>query len=181
MGQRISPCMPTTSTSIFQTQPTSFSNAMKKSYIYLKSIYFEDNTQALDLQSLHSHSHSTILYVLYRYCKFAVLAFNSEGICLRGLVEVDTSIIPYAFSIDYQASIILLTGKQKEESNKIKLDADDVKTNKLIVYNQEGDLLSSLTLHEDPDSITDVCTDSMLDIVLLFREGTEEGGMIRKY
>ena len=181
VGQRISPCMPTTSTSIFQTQPTSFSNAMKKSYIYLKSIYLEDNTQALDLQSLHSHSHSTILYVLYRYCKFAVLAFNSEGICLRGLVEVDTSIIPYAFSIDSQASIVLLTGKQKEESNKIKLDADDVKTSKLIVYNQEGDLLSSLTLHEDPDSITDVCTDSMLDIVLLFREGTEEGGMIRKY
>ena len=171
----------TTSTSIFQTQPTSFSNAMKKSYIYLKSIYLEDNTQALDLQSLHSHTHSTLLYVLYRYCKFAVLAFNSEGICLRGLVEVDTSIIPYAFSIDSQASIVLLTSRQKEESNKIKLDADDVKTSELIVYNQEGDLLSSLTLHEDPDSITDVCTDSMLDIVLLFREGTEEGGMIRKY
>ena len=180
-SQGLSPFIPTTSTAIFpQPQFAGFSNTTNQNYIYLKSIYLQDNTQALDLQSLLSHSHITIIYVLYRYCQFAVLAFNSNGICLRSLVEMDTCKIPYAFSVDSQANIVILSGKQKERSNKIKLDADEVKTSELLVYNKE-DLLSSLTLHEDPDNIADICSDTMFDIVLIFSDEAEEGGMIQKY
>ena len=176
-GQSFSPFAQTT-----QKQFAGFSNPIHKNYIYLKSIYLEDNTQALDLQSLHSPSHNALLFVLYRYCQFAVLVFNTEGICLRGLVEIDVCNIPYVFSVDYQANIILLTGKQKEKSNKIKLDADEVKESELLVYSQgKEDLLSSLTLHEDPEGVADICSDSVFDVVLVFNDGTEEGWMIRKY
>ena len=179
-SQGFSPFIPTTSTAIFPQPQFTVLSSTNQNYIYLKSIYLQDNTQALDLQSLQSHSHTTVIYVLYRYCQFAVLAFNSNGICLRGLVEMDTCKIPYAFSVDSQTNIVILSGKQKERSNKIKLDADEVKTSELLVYNKE-DLLSSLTLHEDPDNIADICSDSMFDVVLIFSDGTEEGGMIRKY
>ncbi|KAI6654134.1 hypothetical protein LOD99_2979 [Oopsacas minuta] len=161
-----------------------FSSQEKNKYIYLKSIYLGDKTQAIEIQTLHTHKSQTLLYILYKYCKFAVLVFDVFGICLKGIVQMDTSKIPRTFSIDSQCNVILLTGENDNENanNTLRLNVDVEKTTELSVYTPNGcDVLYSNTLHEDPDGIVDICADSNFDIVLLFSEGAEEGGMIRKY
>ena len=157
----------------------------RKKFIYLKSIYLEDNTEPIDMQSLRSFNNCTLLYILYKSCQFAVLVFNVQGVCLKGIVEMEIIKVPFAFSIDSLCNIIIVNGEvesEKSEGNKIKLDADRDKKCDISVFSPEGiELLQCMTIYEDLEGKTDICVDTNFNIVLLFSEGSEEGGMVRKY
>ena len=157
----------------------------RKKFIYLKSIYLEDNTEPIDMQSLRSFNNCTLLYILYKSCQFAVLVFNVQGVCLRAIVEMEIIKVPFAFSIDSLCNIIIVNGEvegEKSEGNKIKLDADRDKKCDISVFSPEGiELLQCMTIYEDLEGKTDICVDTNFNIAVLFSEGSEEGGMVRKY
>ena len=158
----------------------SASKSQKKTFIYLKSIYLEDKTEAVDLQVLRSNNNNTLLYILYKNCPFAVLVFNKQGVCLKGIVKLDPIRVPFAFAIDANCNIIMIDGDVN--TRKIKLETEGEKTCDISIYSSEGtQMLHSMTLYEDLEGKSDICVDTDFNIVVLFREGAEEGGMIRKY
>ena len=156
-----------------------------KNFIYLKSIYLGDLTEAVEVRAMMAADNQCTLYVLYRQCKYAVLAFNTSGVCLKGIVESEWVKIPHAFCMDTYCNICVLSAEQKEKAatNTLKLDVDTEMT-EITVFSTEADqceLVHTLTIREEVEGITSVGVDSDSGIVMLFSDGAEEGGMLRKY